>query len=87
MKIAQGERSAVLGRGHAPASLPFPEFCFFPGLRPGKKQNSEPPGGIYFGLLTQGGAPLALGWYAAAPLGRRRCAESCAIDARRGKSE
>jgi len=47
---------------------PFSRVLFFPGLKPGKNKTRE-KGGIHIGLLTQGGAPLALGYYYVVPTG------------------
>ena len=74
--IAQGKarRSvAQAGRrpGLAPRDPPRPPFSrvlFFRGLKPGKNKTRE-KGGIHIGLLAQGGAPLALGYYHVVPTG------------------
>src|SRR5271169_4118360 len=46
----------------------FSRVLFFPGFKPGKNKTREKRG-IHVGLLTQGGAPFALGYYHVVPTG------------------
>ena len=46
----------------------FSRVLSFPGLKPGKDKTREKRG-IHIGLLAQGGAPLALGYYHVVPTG------------------
>ena len=47
---------------------PFFSSFVFPGFKPGKAK-LEKKGGIHFRFLTQGGAPLAVGYYHVVPAG------------------
>ncbi len=59
----------ALGKGHDTLPAFFPSFVF-PGLKPGKTKLGK-KAGIHVGFLTQGGAPLALGYYPIVPTGHR----------------